>query len=60
MVVTEKNNSLKIVVCLMVGVIFSGMVSVMYLSGSVNLHKFYDVGAIYDIIIYVVGGNTRA
>ncbi len=50
MVVTEKNNSLKIVVCLMVGVIFSGMVSVMYLSGSVNLHKFYDVGAIYDII----------
>lgn len=50
MVVTEKNNSLKIVVCLMVGVIFSGMVSVMYLSGSVNLQKFYDVGAIYDII----------
>lgn len=50
MVVTEKNSSLKIVVCLMIGVIFSGMFSVMYLSGSVNLQKFYDVGAIYDII----------
>jgi len=34
---------------LLIGIIFSGIVTVMYLTGSINLQCFYDVGELYDI-----------
>ena len=49
MVVTERISSLKVIVGILVGVIFSAMISVMFISGSVNLQQFYDVGNVYDV-----------
>ncbi len=49
MAVTGRNLGLKFMVGLLVGVIFSGMASLMILSGSINLQKFYDVGNIFDV-----------
>lgn len=36
-------------VLLLIGIIFSGIVTVMHLTGSINLQCFYDVGELYDI-----------
>lgn len=33
----------------MIGIIFSGIVTVMHLTGNINLTCFYDVGELYDI-----------
>ncbi len=43
-------SKLTIAVFLLVGLILSGIVSVMYLTRSINFQKFYDVGNLYDII----------
>lgn len=48
MVKTE-NGSLKIVIFLLVGMILSGIISIMYLTGSINFTQFYDMGELYDI-----------
>lgn len=48
--VKSENGSLKIVVFLLVGAILSGIVSAMYLTGSINFEQFYDVGELYDIL----------
>ena len=37
-------------VLLLIGIIFSGIVTVMCLTGSINLECFYDVGELYDIL----------
>ena len=44
------STGLKIYVFLMLGVILSGIITVMYLTKSINLENFYDVGAVYDIL----------
>ncbi|MEY8390544.1 hypothetical protein D3Z36_05100 [Lachnospiraceae bacterium] len=44
-----KNRSLRFSVFLMIGIICSGIVTVMYLTGSVNLDCFYDVGKLYNV-----------
>lgn len=36
-------------VFLLIGIIFSGIVTVMHLTGNINLECFYDVGELYDI-----------
>ena len=46
---SEVNRNLKFCVLLMIGIIFSGIVTVMYLTESINLDCFYDVGDMYDI-----------
>lgn len=44
------SRGLKLFIFLMTGVILSGIITVMYLTKSVNLDNFYDVGALYDIL----------
>ena len=36
-------------VLLLIGIIFSGIVTLIHLTGSINLQNFYDVGELYDI-----------
>lgn len=40
---------LRLFVFLMTGMILSGIITVMFLTKSINLDKFYDVGAVYDV-----------
>ena len=43
------STGLRIYVFLMMGIILSGIVTVMCLTKSINLENFYDVGAVYDV-----------
>lgn len=42
-------RGLKFVVLLMIGILFSGIVTIMYLTKSINLERFYDVGNLHDV-----------
>ena len=45
----EVSRNLKCFVIFMVGIILSGIITVMYLTESINLACFYDVGDLYEI-----------
>lgn len=51
---------LRIFIFLMMGIILSGIATVMYLTKSINLEKFYDVGELYDIygVDYQMSGDN--
>ena len=51
----KHNQGLKFAIVLLIGLLFSEMVTAMYLTESINFNCFFDVGNLYDIY----SGNYR-